>query len=185
MVSLQNGDEIVAKNDLDLKFYISEYNLPAKKPRIHLVLYNKHFIMFNKQVRVDCDVLSSNAKTSGFYSVEWIRENEDMSPRTYVHENSLIINNFNHEDLGKYVCRVSNNVGTTEKSITFFNDNNDSESPLKYYKDDMMNMTSEDLAESSPVPMQKLDERFKFIIGSVNSSLGDQLAIECYDLCKS
>ncbi len=127
---LANESELVYSSQINLTSFNflmatkqNQNNRVVEKPKIKLFAYNRENLVYDSRIRVDCQIL--NDQNIGSYSIEWVRKSGNynrMPTRSYVFANSLIINRFEYDDLGEYVCIVSNAAGQALRSIIFFED---------------------------------------------------------------
>ena len=155
-----------------------------------IFVINENNLNYRNRVKLDCETSSKNEHS---YTIEWRRNDSEMSPRSSVIENSLIIDDFCDQDLGEYCCVVSNGGGQVKKSIRFY----DAHNQLKYTLGtnctnahaEIPKRTSSTSPTTTASPTTKLattenEQRFKFLFDILNLRVGDPLAIECVDLCK-
>ena len=169
-----NG-KLLARAELDLKL---ESQKPIQKPKASIYVINEQNLSFDNRVKVDCETTSNDP----FTSVEWIRNDLDLSAESSVIENSLIIDNFSVDDLGEYECVASNRAGQTIEKIIFY----EQKGQLKYLIN--FNGTINDVITADTTTVANLitetnDLRFKFLFDATQLKIGDPLAIECFDLC--
>jgi hypothetical protein len=164
---------LLASNRLNLMLETNIFNMPVRKPKSRIILDNDFELAYNGHVKIECD--TSKASFGSEYSIEWLRTGTDMPTNSYLIDNSLIINQFSLKDLGQYSCVVSNNIGRTVNSITFY----DEDGILKYLIDNSDSASSKENKTSG----KKLDKRLKILFGHANFKLGDSIAIQCFDLC--
>jgi hypothetical protein len=163
---------LLASNRLNLMLETNMFNMPVKKPKSRIILDNEFELAYSGLVKIECD--TSKASFGGEYSIEWIRTGTEMPANSYLIDNSLIINQFSLKDLGQYSCVVSNSIGRTVNSITFY----DEDGILKYLIDN-----SDSSSKENKISGKKLDKRLKILFGSAYFKLGDSIAIQCFDLC--
>jgi hypothetical protein len=74
---------------------------------------NRYNSDYGSNVKINCNqrVKPSKELDNSLYSLDWLRLNDKIAPNTHVIENSLIIYNVSKENLGEYVCLLTNRAG--------------------------------------------------------------------------
>jgi hypothetical protein len=164
-------------------------SLLISKPQVHLKIGNRDDIFYDLRVKVKCITSNENI---GTFSLEWIRlVGGDMPRKSYVIGNYLVINRFDHTDLGEYACIVTNDAGQTVRTIKFF----DLDGELKFLINNRGINYELDESEKKQLKLpnnvsnnssisNKDIKQLKFAFGSLMFNLGETVSIECFNKCK-
>lgn len=88
---------------------------------VRVLVHNRYSVDYGSTVKMTCatqqDEFSNDTKSTNLlidrtaYSLEWIRHNDKMPNNSHVSDNSLTLFNVSKENLGEYVCLVTNKAG--------------------------------------------------------------------------
>lgn len=91
----------------------SSYHHNRQKIHVHVTVNDRYTLDYGSSVKMTCTTHSSSSTQldTSAYSLEWIRVNDAMPNNSLVVDNSLTLVNVTEDNLGEYVCLVSNKAG--------------------------------------------------------------------------